>query len=178
VDGIEQTKDVKRTVAFVLPGIANPAMWRPHIPQDKWKLLEYINELPDESSPRLRCEASEKFVSALKTMDNRGMLKLWLAILWRACADLKPVVAEQLVGNTRQVVEASPLDVGLFMAVMESEKTAVDNEMLVYSRWSIDGKAIKLREKTDKLQQAKKKLKDVVESVVEVKAKKLNPAIF
>jgi hypothetical protein len=82
------------------------------------------------------------------------------------------------VENTREVIEASPHDVQLFTAVMESEKTAVDNEMLGYSRWSIDEKAIKLREKTDKLQQAKKKLEDVVESVVEAKARKLNVAVF
>jgi hypothetical protein len=134
VDGIERTKDVKRAVASVLLGIANSAMWRPHIPQDKWKLLEDFNELPDESSSRLGCEANEEFVSALKAMDNRGVLKLWLAILWRAYADLKPVVAEQLAENTREVIEAGSHDVGLFMAVTESEKTAVGDEMLVYSR--------------------------------------------
>ena len=178
VDGIEQTKDVKKAVASVLFGMANSAIWRPHIPQDKWKLLEYFNELPDESPSRLRCEANEEFVPALKAMDNRGVLKLWLAILWRAYADLKPIVRDQLLENTREVIEAGPHDVGLFMAVMESEKTAVDNEMLGYSRWSIDEKAIKLREKTDKLQQAKKKLEDVVESVVETKARKLNVALF
>jgi len=50
--------------------------------------------------------------------------------------------------------------------------------MLGYSRWSNDEKAIKLREKTEKLQQAKKKLEDVVESVVEAKARKLNVSIF
>jgi hypothetical protein len=169
---------MKKAVASVFFGMANSAIWRPHIPQDKWKLLEYFNELPDESSPRLRCEANEGFVRALKATDNRGVLKLWLAILWRAYAVLKPVVVEQLVENTGEVIEASPHDVGLFMAVMESEKTAADNEMFVYSRWSVDGKAIKLREKTDKLQQAKKKLEDVVESVVEGKAKRLNVAIF
>ena len=80
--------------------------------------------------------------------------------------------------NTGEVIQASPHDVGLFMAVMESEKTAADNEVFVYSRWSIDGKAVKPREKTDKLQQVKKKLEDVVESVVETKAKQLNVAIF
>ena len=80
--------------------------------------------------------------------------------------------------NTREVIKAGPHDVGLFMVVMGSEKTAVGNEVFVSLRWSIDGKAIKLREKTDKLQQAKKKLEDVVESVVEVEAKKLNTAIF
>jgi hypothetical protein len=99
-------------------------------------------------------------------------------IQWRAYAALKPVVGEQLVENIGEVIEASPHDVGLFMSVIESEKTAADNEMFVYSRWSIDEKAIKLREKTDKLQQAKKKLKDVAESVVEVEAKKLNTTIF
>lgn len=178
VDGIEQTKDVKKAVASVLFGMANSAIWRAHIPQDKWKLMEYFNELPDESPSRSRCEANEEFVPALKAMDNRGVLKLWLAILWRAYADLKPVVRDQLVENTREVIETSPHDVGLFMAVMESEKTAVDTEMLGYSRWSIDEKAIKLREKTDKLQQAKKKLEDVVESVVEAKARKLDVSIF
>jgi hypothetical protein len=74
-------------------------------------------------------------------------------------AALKPVVAEKLVEDTGEVIEASPHDVGLFMAVMGSEKTAADNEMFVYSRWSIDGKAIKLREKTDKPQQAKRNWK-------------------
>jgi hypothetical protein len=60
VDGIEQTKDVKKAVASVLFGMANSAIWRPHIPQDKWKLSEYFNELPDESSSRLRCEVNEE----------------------------------------------------------------------------------------------------------------------
>jgi hypothetical protein len=113
VDGIEQTKGVKKAVASVLFGMANSAMWKPHIPQDKWKLLEYFIKLPDESLSRLRCEASEEFVPALKAMDNRGVLKLWLAILWRVYAGLKPVVGEQLVENTREVIEASPHDVGL-----------------------------------------------------------------
>jgi hypothetical protein len=77
-----------------------------------------------------------------------------------------------------EVIEAGPHGVGLYMAVMGPEGTAVDNEIFVYSRWSIDGKAIKSREKTGKLQRAKKKLEDVVESVVEAKAKKLDVAIF
>jgi hypothetical protein len=67
---------VKKAVASVLFGMANSAIWRPHIPQGKWKLSEYFNELPDESSLRLRCEASEEFVPALKATDNRGVLKL------------------------------------------------------------------------------------------------------
>jgi len=105
------------------------------------------------------------------------VLKLWLAILWRAYADLKPVVRDQLVENTREVIGAVAHEITVFMAVMETEKAAVDTEMLGYSRWSIDERAIKLREKADKLQQAAKKLEDVVEGVIEGKAKKLDVSI-
>jgi hypothetical protein len=178
VDGIEQTKDVKKAVASVLLGMANSAMWRPHVPRAKWELLKYSNELPDDSPSRLRCEANEEFVPALKAMDDMGALKMWLAILWMAYADLKPVVVDQLVENTKEVIRVSPHNVGLFMTIMELGKTAVDNEMLVYSKGSIDEKVIKLRVKADKLQQAKKKLEDVVGSVVEAETKKLNVAFF
>jgi hypothetical protein len=76
VDGIEQTKGMKKAVASVPFGMVNSAVWRPHIPQGKWELLGYFNELPDESSSRLRCEANEEFVPVLKATDNRGGLKL------------------------------------------------------------------------------------------------------
>jgi hypothetical protein len=39
-------EDVKRAVASVLFGMADSAMWRPHIPQDKWKLSGILQRAP------------------------------------------------------------------------------------------------------------------------------------
>ena len=156
VDGIEHTQDVQKATLTVLFGMINSPHWRPHIVPEKWKLLEYVTSVPDDSQPLKRCVDNHELMEAIKNVENPAAMTLWMAILWLKYKDLIPRVREQLETSTKEVAQGRRrTDLEMYLSAMDSELMKAENALTQYNTWSTDPAAIALRTKIDNLQQAR-----------------------
>jgi len=82
VDGIEHTNDIQRVALTVFLWMINSPHWRPHIPAEKWMLLEHFTSLPDDSEPLRRCINNPQLMGVIRNMGNPVTTTLWFVILW------------------------------------------------------------------------------------------------
>lgn len=176
VDGIEHTHDVKKATASTLFSLLNSNKWRPHINEDKLKLMEWFTVLPDESKPFSACKKNPEILSWLRSKAetptegegknsskaNQGLMKLWLAILWLDYVELPEAVRDQVLEVTKVVISKVRHDVNFVTVVMEAEKERYQTELKEYPLWSIDDKATTLRTRVDNLNSSMEKFLGVV----------------
>lgn len=163
VESIEHTYDVQKAVLAVLFGMIDSPHWRPHIVPNKWRLLEYLTSVPDDSKPLRRCLDNPDLMDAIRDVDEPSAMVLWLAMLWLKYTELIPVVREQLEAATREVVRGSrKTDLDMYVSLMESESRKAE-EKLKELTWSTDPAATQLRKKIYCLKQAKEMLLSIKE---------------
>ena len=176
VDGIEHTYDVKKATSSTLFSMLNSRKWRSHIPEDKWKLVEWFTVVPEESKPFNACKKNVEILPWLQSKGekptegegknnaktNQGLVKLWLAILWLDWATLPEPVRDQVLETTSLVISKARHDVNFIRVVMEAEKERYQTELKEYPLWSIDDKATVLRTRVDDLNTSMEKFLEVV----------------
>ena len=156
VDGVKHTQDVQKATLTVLFGMINSPHWRPHIVPEKWKLLEYVTSVPDDSQPLRRCVDNPELMEAIKSMENPVAMTFWMAILWLRYKDLIPRVREQLETSTKEVAQGTRRsDLEMYLSAMDSELMKAENALTQFDAWSTDPAPIALRTKIDNLQQAR-----------------------
>lgn len=165
VDGIEHTYDVKKATISTLFSMMNSNKWRPHIAEDKLKLMEWFTVLPEDSKPFNACKKNPEILPWLKSRAenptegegknsarvNQSLMKLWLAILWLDYVGLPEAVKDQVLEVTKVVISKVRHDVNFITVVMEAEKERYQAELKEFPLWSIDDKATVLRARVDNL---------------------------
>ena len=176
VDGIEHTHDVRKATGSTLFSMLNSNKWRPHIVEDKLKLMEWFTILPEGSKPFNACKKNPEILPWLQSKAenptegegknsakaNQGLMKLWLAILWLDYVNLPEAVRDQVLEMTNVVISKVRHDVNFITVVMEAEKERYQTELKEYPLWSIDDKATALRTKVENLNSNMEKFLAVV----------------
>ena len=101
VGSIEHTSDAKKAILTTLFYMMDSPHWRPHIPEGKWKLLEYYSLVPDDCRPLKRCLENHQLVVAISQMRDPEAIALWPRILWLEYDKLTPQVQEALKRLTK-----------------------------------------------------------------------------
>jgi hypothetical protein len=159
VDGIEHTFDVQKATLAVLFGMINSPRWRPYIVTNKWKLLEYITAVPDDSQPLKRCIDNPDLIEVVRAVDDPSAMVLWLAILWLKYKELIPQVQEQLETATKELAQGRRrANLDMYLSVIDGELRKAEDALMQYTTWSTDAAALALRAKIDNLQQARASL--------------------
>ena len=115
----------------VLFGMLNSPHWRPYIVTEKWKLLEYLTSVPDESQLLRRCIKNPELMEVIKTIENLAAMVLWLAILWLKYKGLIPQVQEQLETVTREVAQGRRrTDLDMYLSVMDLELRKAEDALM------------------------------------------------
>lgn len=164
VDGIEHTYDVQKAVLAILLGMINSPLWRPHIVPEKWKLLEYLTSVPDDSQPLRRCLDNPDLMDAIRDVDAPPAMVLWLAMLRLNYTELIPAVREQLEASTKELIRGSrKTDLDMYLSVVEAESKKAEGKLKEHNMWSTDSAATALRKKIDRLKQTKGMLSSIGE---------------
>ena len=149
--GIEPTPDTQRAILAVLLGMMNSPHWRPYIPMDKWKFLEYFTSVPDDSQPLKRCIDNEGLIDAVNDVGNPRASFLWLEILWLKYGELNPLIREQLETATNDVLQGGGrADLEVYMAVIDLQLQQAQDLLALRDQSSVTA----LRTKIDNLRQA------------------------
>ena len=92
VEQIWDADAVREPVLAVLLDMINSPHWRPHVVPEKWKLLEYLALIPDDSQPLARCLKNPGLVDAISIMGNPDAMVIWSRVLLLRYNQLDPVV--------------------------------------------------------------------------------------
>ena len=157
VDGIEHTYDIQKAALTVLFRMANSPQWRPHIVQEKWRLLEYFPAVPDDSQPLRECLDNPELTDAILKAENPVAVVLWLGILWLKYKELIPEVRERLEAAMKEITRRRRrTDIDMYLSLMDSGLKNAEGALAEsYSPWSTDPGAMVLRAKIDNIRQAK-----------------------
>ena len=74
VDAIELTDDVKKAALTVFLEMINSDHWRPHVVVERWKLLEHISLVLDDSWPLKKCINNPKLTDEIRDMEDPAVL--------------------------------------------------------------------------------------------------------
>ena len=149
MDSIEDTDDVKRAGLTVLFGMINSPHWRPHIVEEKWKLLESFALVTDDSQALRKCIGNLELIDTIKGMGNAENMTRWLKILWLRYGELIKPVKDRLEATTKEFAQSRRrTDVDECMLALKEESKKAD--------WALshDPNATALKERVGKLQQA------------------------
>ena len=158
VDSIEHTSDAKKAILTTLFHMMDSPHWRPHIPEGKWKLLEYYSLVPDDCRPLKRCLENQELLTAISQVTDPEAFALWPRILWSKYDELTPKIQEAL----KEVTKAAPrshID-ECYPKVGESLEEA-ELERLKYPTWSNDPAAAALDRKIRSIREANDALKAI-----------------
>ena len=160
VDSVGHTSDARKAaILTALLHMMNSPYWRPHIPEGKWKLLEYYPSVPDDCQPLKRCLENDKLVAFISQVTDPDAIVLWPRILWLNYNELAVPVQEAL----KKVTKGAPrghIDTHYLRAV-ESELEEAEKARTTYETWSQDPAAVALDEKVKSHQEAIKALKAI-----------------
>jgi len=158
VDAMKNTYDFQKANLTVLLGMINSPHWRPHIVEEKWRLLEYFASVPDDSLPLRRCIDNPDLMGEIKRAGNPIAMTLWPMVLWLKYEELVPEVRGQLETATKEVARDGGTDLDMYLSVMDAELRKAEDALNQHEPWSTGPAAIALRRKTGNLQQAKDSL--------------------
>lgn len=167
VDGIDHTLDVKRATCATLFGMLNSKKWRSHIAKEKFKLMEYFADLPDDSEYFIACKKNPSVLRWLQSGaggagEGAEKTKLWLAILWSDYASLPQDVRDQVLEITKVVVSKARHDVSFISRIMAAEKERYQKKLDGHQAASLEDEAEKLRTKVEGLSESSEKFDEVV----------------
>ena len=149
MDEIGNTDDVKKAGLTVLFGMINSPHWRPHIVEEKWKLLESFALVTDDSQALRKCIGNLELIDTIKGMGNAENMTRWLKILWLRYGELIKPVKDRLEATTKEFAQSRRrTDVDECMLALKEELKKAD--------WALshDPNATALKERVGKLQQA------------------------
>lgn len=119
--------------------------WRPHIVPGKWKLLERLTLIPDDSQSLIpgysqpsipgysqplipdysqtlrRCINNSELMDAIINMGDPTAMALWLAVLWYKHDELLPRIRKQLEVITGEMARSGGTVFDACLSVIESE---------------------------------------------------------
>ena len=164
VDGIEHTGDVQRAILTALLHMMDSLDWRPHIPEGKWKLLEYYPSLPDDCPPLKRCLENQELVAAISQVTDPEAIALWPRILWLKYGELTATVQEALKEITRSAKGREHID-EYYLEAVESGLKEAEEERLKHDASPEDPVAAALDKKIRNHQQARDALEAIKNQV-------------
>ena len=162
VDGIEHTTDVQKVTSPTLFGMLNSKKWRPHITKEKFRLMEYFAQLPDDCKLFNACKENPSLLPWLRSSEGAEKAKLWLAILWSDYANLPKDVKDQVLEMTEAVISKARHDVSFISRIMISEKERYQASLDAYSAVSLEDEPEKLRAKVEGLSESMEKFDEVI----------------
>jgi hypothetical protein len=162
VDCLEPTPAIQKASFTTLLGMINSPRWRPHIPPEKWTLLEYFKSVPGDLQSLQVCTNDPTFIDEVRKVDNPRAMVLWAEILWFKCGELVPEVWEQLEAVTKEIARnergtylgASQSHMGKYLSNTNSELRKAEDELRLHALQPADPVAIALRKRVGVLQQA------------------------
>ena len=160
VDDVGATNGVLKDALAVLFNMMNSQRWRPHIVDDKWKLLEdfisyWGDSDMDNTEPLRKCLNNQELIDTILEAGNPDAKVHWLAILWLKFDQLAAGVKDKLTSVTRNI---SMADIDWCLSMVESKFKKVENKLLKYTSFTPDHTLIRRR---DCLQQVEKTLKNI-----------------
>lgn len=141
VDGIKHTSDDQKVaILTALFHMMDSPLWRPHIPEGKWKMLEHYPLVPDSCRPLKRCLENQELVTAISQVTDPDAIALWPTILWLNYKKLAAPVQEALKNTTK----AAPSHIDDYLTAVESERKVAEKEREKYARQSNEPVAVAL----------------------------------
>lgn len=171
VDGIEHTTDVQQAVCATFFLMLNSSKWRPHIPKEKLKLMEYFPNLPDDSNYITLCKNNVSILPWLRSRAEEAgeegkeevrWWKLWLTVLWTEYGSLPQDVKDQVLDVTKVVISKARHDANFISKVMAGKKQKYETQLGGYATTSLDAEAERLRARVEALNEAMEKFVEVV----------------
>ena len=159
VDSVEQTTAVKIATLTVLLEMINSPHWYPHVPPEKFGLLEDIGLIPDDSQPLQNCINNPDLMGAIRDAENPIAIVYWVAILWPKYTELKLEVQEQLKTTTKEIVhneqtpgfDAYRSPISKCLLDMNSELKKVKDKLRQYPAWPSNPTTASLNRKAEGL---------------------------
>ena len=127
------------TLAVFLDMINSPH-WRPHIAPETWKLLEYVDSVPDDSQPLARCLRNPGLVDAITTVGGPDAVPLWSKVLLLNYNKLGPGVQERLGVSIKGTKIPRISD---YLSMVQQELMDAEDKLL-YGTWFNDPRAVAL----------------------------------
>ena len=159
VDGIKLTSNAQMAILTTLFHMMDSPHWRPHIPEGKWKLLEYYPSLPDDYPPLKRCLKHPELVAAISGVADPDAIVLWAKILWLNYSKLADTVKEALEKFTKAAPRGH-IDT-YYLEAVAAELEKVEEARMKYTTWSSERTAIALDEKIADHEEAMDALKSI-----------------
>ena len=171
VDGIQHTIEVKRAACATFFAMLNSKRWRSHIAKDKFKLMAYFSDLPDDSKHFIACKKNASILPWLLSRaqeagsggtEETNMWKLWLAILWSDYASLPKEVKDQVLEVTKVVTSKARHDVTFVSGIMAMEKKKYQTKLGGYTALSVEVEAERLRARVEDMNESIERFEEAV----------------
>ena len=171
VDGIQHTPDVKKAVCATFFAVLNSKRWMSRIAKDKFKLMLYFSDVPDNSKHFIACKKNASVFPWLLSRANEAgsggteetnLWKLWLAILWSDYASLLKEVKDQVLEVTKVVTSKARHDVTFVSGIMAMEKEKYRTKLGGYTTLSLEDDAERLRARVEDMNENIERFEEAV----------------
>ena len=171
VDGIQHVLDVKKAACATFYAMLNSKRWRSHIAKDKFKLIVYFAEIPDNSKHFMACKKNASvFPWLLSRVEEAGsggaeatnMWKMWLAILWSDYASLSKEVKNQVLEVTKVVTSKAKPDITFVSGILAMEKENYRVKLGGYAALSLEDEAERLRARVEDINESIERFEELV----------------
>ena len=133
VDSIKHTSnDQKVAILTALFHMMDSSLWRPHIPEGKWKMLEHYTLVPDSCQPLKMCLENQELIAAISQVTDPDAIAVWPTILWLNYKELTTSVQKALQDATK----AAPGHIDDYLTAVESEQKKAEKKREEYTRLS------------------------------------------
>ena len=154
------TSHLQNAALTVLFGMINSQHWRPHIPKEKWKLLEHSSSVPHDSEPLRRCLDNLKLMHEISEVGNRDAEVLWSTVLRLKYKELTLEVREQLEDATKAAPRS---DIDRYLGAMDSEEREAEGALAKCTMWFADSDVFAPKTKLDNLRETRALLVGLVD---------------
>jgi len=171
VDGIEHTVDVKKAACATFFAMLNSERWRSRVVEDKFKLMEYFADIPDDTKHFIACKKNASVLPWLRSRAEKAgsggteeikYWKLWLAILWSDYASLPKDVKDQVLEVTKVVISKARHDVTFISGIMAMEKGKYQTKLGGHAALSLEDEAERLRARVEDMNESIERFEEVV----------------
>ena len=126
VDITVKTPRVKKEALAVLFYMINSPHWRPHIPTNTLRLLDWFTSVPDDSEPLKRCLDNPELTDVILGIADPAVVVAWLKILWLKYGELAPGVRGKLETATKETAQTRKSALDVCLSVVDSELKKVE----------------------------------------------------
>lgn len=150
----EPTLVLAEALVTTFAGLLDSPFWRGYIPDGRWEILRFINNLDGKLPHSLhRCLQNREIIEYLGHQKCTHLAK-WLAIMWKKYPHLSKDVEMQLIDTTK----TRPKEIPAYLSVLDGEIERDQNKVNVGRSVFSEAEFVELKRRLKKLRSGRKVL--------------------